>query len=98
MGIFRLCDLPAEDLLDERAGLGGLKFVKELAARQKRRCTAINFRHRRLSFAATSMYARRAAPSSAMSRIYPLETAGWTSKSAVILLASTPKRFLPTTT
>ena len=26
---FRLCDLPAEDLLDERAGLGGLKFVEE---------------------------------------------------------------------
>ena len=25
---FRLSDLPAEDLLDERAGLGGLKFVK----------------------------------------------------------------------
>ena len=27
---FRLCDLPAEDLLDERAGLGGLVFVAEV--------------------------------------------------------------------
>jgi predicted RecB family nuclease len=27
---FRLCEIPAEDLLDERAGLGGLKFVNSV--------------------------------------------------------------------
>ena len=32
---FRLCDLPAEDLLDERAGLGGLKFVKAVGGTAK---------------------------------------------------------------
>jgi predicted RecB family nuclease len=32
---FRLCDLPAEDLLDERAGLAGLKFVKAVGGTAK---------------------------------------------------------------
>ena len=32
---FRLCDLPAEDLLDERAGLGGLVFVAEVGGTAK---------------------------------------------------------------
>jgi len=32
---FRLCDLPAEDLLDERAGLGGLKFVEAVGGTAK---------------------------------------------------------------
>ena len=32
---FRLSDLPAEDLLDERAGLGGLKFVKAVGGTAK---------------------------------------------------------------
>ena len=32
---FRLCDLPAEDLLDERAGLGGLRFVEAIGGTVK---------------------------------------------------------------
>jgi predicted RecB family nuclease len=32
---FRLCDLPAEDLLDERAGLAGLKFMKAVGGTAK---------------------------------------------------------------
>ena len=32
---FRLSDLPAEDLLDERAGLGGLKFVEAVGGTAK---------------------------------------------------------------
>ena len=32
---FRLCDLAAEDLLDERAGLGGLKFVEAVGGTAK---------------------------------------------------------------
>ena len=63
---FRLCDLPAGDLLDERAGLGALSSWRRLAAQQERRCTAIASHHRRLSFEARKMSSRPAAPSLAM--------------------------------
>ena len=67
--------LPKTCLMNVRVWAASSSW-RQLAARQNVRCTAINFRHRRLSFAAAKMYARRAAPSSAMSRTYQFAD-GW---------------------
>ena len=91
---FRLSDLPAEDLLDERAGLGGLKFVEALGGTLKAPVHRYQFPPQEASFTAAKMYARQAASNSAMLRIYQFQTAGWTSRSvATASCTSIPKRF-----
>ena len=58
---FRLSDLTAEDLLDERAGLAGLTFVSVTAAPRRRRSTATASRPRKPKCEAVKICATLAA-------------------------------------
>ena len=58
---FRLSDLSAEDLLDERAGLSGLTLSGTSGERQPHRSTDTAFHRRRPSFAAAKNSAMSAA-------------------------------------
>ena len=78
---FRLSDLSAEDLLDERCGLSGLSFVAAVGGTARRRSIVTDFRRRKPSFAAARICAIWGALDWARSRRSPLTTPRSTSRS-----------------
>ncbi len=93
---FRLSDLAAEDLLDERAGLSGLSSSAQPAEPPRRQSTATAFRRRRRNCAAAKASETWAVPNSARSRRYRWTNAGLISKSAATQPMFTARPFSAT--
>ena len=93
---FRLAGLPAEDLLDERVGLSGLTFVRDVPGSGRTPCIDTGSLRRKPSCAGPKRFAMRAATGWARSRQSPSRNVPSISRSGRTASPSTPELSLLT--
>ena len=93
---FRLAELSAEDLLEERAGLSGLTYVGDAGGTAVAPVHQYKFPPQETEFRGARNSTVLAAPGSARPRPSPWTTAPWTSRSGRTVLRFTRKVYSPT--